>query len=124
MIRTLMIVAAALGMVSGIHEQARGQAKLDGIYAGELAASGRCAFERAEVNVTIQGSTVTGFIASPQGRAQFTGKLDGNTFSLQAIGQTGERLTVDGRVAANGASLDVRVGYPQCTVQGELDRKA
>lgn len=119
----LFIVAAALAISFGIHQRAHGQAKLDGVYAAELEASGSCGFQRAEVSVMILGFAVTGSIADTKGKTQFFGRLDGNLFSIEATGESGGRLTIDGRVVADGSRIDLRAAAPQCTIQGELSRK-
>lgn len=125
MVRTLFIVAAALGMaaVSGLHEHARGQAGLDGIYAGRITTMGRCALQNAEVNVSIQGAAVTGLIVSPTGRTQFAGTLDGNQFSIETTGTSETRVAVEGQIAFDGTKLDVKASISQCTAQGQLNKR-
>ncbi len=125
MVRTRFIVAVALGAValSGLHEEARGQAGLDGIYAGKITTAGRCMLQDAEVNVSIQGSAVTGTIVSAAGRTPFAGTLKGDTFFIETTGTSESRVAIQGQVALDGTRLDVTATIANCAAQGQLVKR-
>ncbi len=125
MVRTGFIIAAALGTaaLSGLYGQARGQAGLDGIYAGKITTAGRCTLQDAEVNVSIQGSAVTGTIVSAAGRTPFAGTLKGDTFFIETTGTSESRVALEGRAALDGTRLDVTATITNCAAQGQLNKR-
>ncbi len=125
MVRTRFIIAAALATValSGPHEQARGQAGLDGIYAGKITTAGRCMLQDAEVIVSIQGTAVAGTIVSAAGRTPFAGTLKGDTFFIETAGTSESRVALQGRAALDGTRLDVTATITNCAAQGQLNKR-